>query len=513
MKIIGLDVGTKRIGVARADSSVKIAIPMETVEVDGTEFEKIKRLARLQGTNFFVIGLPRNLQGEETAQSRYSRDFAKRLKKELPEAKIAFQDESLTSVEAKNNLKNRKMLKKGDIDTEAATLILQDFIENYPKNDKNFKEESKIDNMDSDKKNSKHRHTTLVLLAIFIIAGFFGALIMFIYNGSLSAISQVDCTDVAYLDDDVCKYQEVIISEGMSTSDIADTLKEKELIQNPLTFQIYTKLNDYSDKMMAGKYEFNKTMSVQKIVSKIVNGETVDNTFRITTLPGGTLEDFKEDLLSCGFTKTEIDDALLSVQNHPLLATKPTDSSLEGYIFGETIEFDEDATAESIVVAFLDEFYDVVLENNLEEKFAAHNLTLHDGIILASIVQRESKTSDMKKVASVFYNRLTEGMNLGSDVTASYAADLVDPDREVLTDNIAVLTIDSCYNTRINAGLPCGPISNPGIDALLAVAEPEETPYLYFLTGDDGVMYYGITESDHQTNIETHCQEFCNIQL
>ena len=93
MKIIGLDVGTKRIGVARADSSVKIAIPMETVEVDGTEFEKIKRLARLQGTNFFVIGLPRNLQGEETAQSRYSRDFAKRLKKELPEAKIAFQDE------------------------------------------------------------------------------------------------------------------------------------------------------------------------------------------------------------------------------------------------------------------------------------------------------------------------------------------------------------------------------------------------------------------------------------
>ncbi len=513
MKIIGLDVGTKRIGVARADSSVKIAIPVETIEVDGTEFEKIKRFSRIQGTSFFVIGLPRNLQGEETAQSRYSRDFAKKLKKELPEAKIAFQDESLTSVEAENNLKNRKSLKKGDIDTEAATLILQDFIENFPKNEKNFKEESKIDSMDSDKKNSKHRHTTLVLLVIFIFAGFFGALIMFIYNGSLSAISQVDCGDTAFLNDEACKYQEIVVDEGMTAADIASVLKEKELIQNELAFQIYAKLNGYTDKMMAGKYEFNKTMSVQKIVSKIVNGETVDNTFRITTLPGGTLADFRENLLSLGFTGTEIDKAFLSVQNHPLLATKPAEASLEGYIYGETIEFDEDATVESILLAFLDEFYDVVLENNLEEKFAAHNLSLHEGIIFASVVQKESKPEDMKIVAGVFYNRLIEGMNMGSDVTASYAADLIDPNREVLTDNVAVLANESCYNTRINAGLPCGPISNPGIDALLAVAEPEKTPYLYFLTGDDGMMYYGITESDHQMNIETHCQEFCNIQL
>lgn len=513
MKILGLDVGTKRIGVARVDSSVKIAIPVGTIEANGTEFEKIKRLSRVYGAENFVIGLPRNLQGEETAQSRYTRDFAKKLKNELPEAKIAFQDESLTSVEAEKNLKNRKNLKKGDIDTEAATLILQDFIDNYPKNNNNFKEEKKVDDMQTDKKNSKHSHTALIILAIFLTAGLFGALITFIYNGSLSAVSQINCGDSAFYDHEACKLREIIISEGMTTAEIADTLKEKELIQNPFTFQIYTKLNNLSDKLKAGRYGFDQTMSVQKIVSKIVDGETIDNTFRITTFPGGTLADFRETLKKRGFKESEIDEAFLSVQNHPVLATKPPEASLEGYIFGETIEFAEDATVEDITIAFLDELNNAVVEYNLEEKFAAHGLSLHQGIILASVVQRESKTPDMKNVASVFYNRLVEGMTLGSDVTASYAADQVDPNREVLTDNIAVLTLDSCYNTRINAGLPCGPISNPGIDALLAVAEPAETPYLYFLTGDDGMMYYGITESDHQSNIDTYCQEFCNTQL
>jgi len=104
-------------------------------------------------------------------------------------------------------------------------------------------------------------------------------------------------------------------------------------------------------------------------------------------------------------------------------------------------------------------------------------------------------------------------MALGSDVTVSYALDTVDPDRQSHPDNAAALTVNSCYNTRVNAGLPCGPISNPGLSALLAVAEPADTSYLYFLTGDDGLMYYSYTESEHNQNIYSHCQELCNIQL
>ena len=130
MKLIALDVGTKRIGVAKADSKVRIAIPYSAVEVDGTEFQKIASLARAWDIDSFVIGLPRNSQGQETEQSRYVRQFARDLKKSIPSAKICFQDESLTSVEAEKRLKNRKKgYKKGDIDSEAAAIILQDFIE------------------------------------------------------------------------------------------------------------------------------------------------------------------------------------------------------------------------------------------------------------------------------------------------------------------------------------------------------------------------------------------------
>ena len=132
MRIIGLDVGEKRIGVARVDSGTRIAIPIGFVEVNGTEWEEITKIAKINGTLFFVLGLPRSNEGNETAQSLYVRNFAKTLVEKIPGAKIRFQDESLTSVEAEERLKSRrKVYAKGEIDAEAASIILQDFIEGF----------------------------------------------------------------------------------------------------------------------------------------------------------------------------------------------------------------------------------------------------------------------------------------------------------------------------------------------------------------------------------------------
>ena len=138
MKLIGLDVGEKRIGVAKCDTSVRIAIPQNTIDVDGTEFQQIAKLASLIGTDYFVLGLPRSNDGRETAQSEYVKQFARNLKKHIPSAKIQFQDESLTSVEAEARLKSKKsyrktgkLFKKGEVDSEAATIILQDFLEGF----------------------------------------------------------------------------------------------------------------------------------------------------------------------------------------------------------------------------------------------------------------------------------------------------------------------------------------------------------------------------------------------
>ena len=119
----------------------------------------------------------------------------------------------------------------------------------------------------------------------------------------------------------------------------------------------------------------------------------------------------------------------------------------------------------------------------------------------------------MTTVVQVFLKRLSSGIALGSDVTVSYALDTVDPDRKTYTNNQAALSVDSCYNTRKYAGLPCGAISNPGLSALLAIAEPSDTAYLYFLTGDDGMMYYSYTEAEHNQKIRTYCKNLCSVSL
>ena len=108
MRVLGLDVGEKRIGVAKVDSDTRIAVPIGFIPVDGSEWQEIGRYLRLNGTSFVVIGLPRSNEGNETAQSVYVRNFAKNLVEKMPEVKIRFQDESLTSVVAEERLKSRK---------------------------------------------------------------------------------------------------------------------------------------------------------------------------------------------------------------------------------------------------------------------------------------------------------------------------------------------------------------------------------------------------------------------
>lgn len=129
--LLALDVGEKRIGVAIADSSVRIAIAYDTFEVDGQEVARIAELIDTEHVDTVVVGYPRNQSGEPTAQTAYAEAFAEKLEDIAPE--IVFQDESLTSVKAEELLKaQKKQYEKGDIDALAASLILQDYLEvNY----------------------------------------------------------------------------------------------------------------------------------------------------------------------------------------------------------------------------------------------------------------------------------------------------------------------------------------------------------------------------------------------
>ncbi|HET6746992.1 MAG TPA: Holliday junction resolvase RuvX [Candidatus Saccharimonadales bacterium] len=127
---LALDVGEKRIGVAVGDTMVKISVPLDTVEVDGNEVEKIARHIVRENPNAVVVGYPRNQSGEPTAQTTFVEAFAAKIKDIAPE--IIFQDESLTSVLAENRLKSYgKPYTKADIDAQAAALILQDYLEQH----------------------------------------------------------------------------------------------------------------------------------------------------------------------------------------------------------------------------------------------------------------------------------------------------------------------------------------------------------------------------------------------
>jgi UPF0755 protein len=209
-------------------------------------------------------------------------------------------------------------------------------------------------------------------------------------------------------------------------------------------------------------------------------------------------------LKRAGYSDIEVATAFSRYyDNEMLFVDKPADADLEGYIFGETYQFNDGVAADKVIERALDELYLEIVDNNLIEKFASHGLNLYQGITLASIVEREvNNEQDQKNVAQVFYNRLSWGMTLGSDVTYQYAADKLGIARDV--------NLDSPYNTRIYSGLPPGPICSPGLSALIAVAEPTSNDYLYFLSGDDDTTYFAADEYGHNMNIANHCIVKCS---
>lgn len=300
----------------------------------------------------------------------------------------------------------------------------------------------------------------------------------------------------------------VRIEEGSTPEQIGNTLEENGVIRSATAFDIYTRLQGVRSSLQAGQYLLRPNESTQEIVRHLVEGRV--DTFTITFLPGATLSENRTILLEAGFTEQEVDEALEATYEHPLLAGKPADTDLEGYIYGETYTFDSSVTVPEIITHSFDEFYSEVETRNIVSLLEAQGMDLYEGITLASIVQREvtapdaaTMTEDQQIVAQIFYTRLAEDTTLGSDVTYQYIADKLGLERDP--------DLDSPYNTRRYPGLPPGPIATPGVGALEAVAKPADTDYYFFISGDDDQTYFARTNEEHEANIEQHCQEKCQI--
>lgn len=293
----------------------------------------------------------------------------------------------------------------------------------------------------------------------------------------------------------------VEIPLGSSVDFIANLLKEKDVIRSTQAFKIYVRSNEKADALKFGVYDFDSSQTVPEIVEILASGQEASELFTIA--PGLRLDQVRARFIKAGFTEAETDAALEPTQyeDHPALVSKPRGDSLEGYLYPESFQRTSATTAKQLVGLSLDEMAKRLTPARIEA-FSRHGLSPHEAIIVASIIEEEVHLAeDRRVVGQIFLKRLDEGIQLGSDVTYEYAA--------VVNGGIAWPGLEDPYNTRLYTGLPPGPIANFDDTALEAVANPTETDYLFFLSGDDDKTYYGKTLAEHDQNIRDHCQKKC----
>jgi UPF0755 protein len=292
------------------------------------------------------------------------------------------------------------------------------------------------------------------------------------------------------------------VATGSSLHEIATDLKRADLIRNSQAFETYVRGRQLYAKMQAGTYALSQSMSAPQIVDKIVKGE-VSKSY-LTILPAKTIKQIRQTFKQAGYSDAELDVAFdpSTYPDEPVLASLPAGASLEGFLYPDSFQKETDTPAQTIIKESLEEMQKQ-LTPDIISGFSAQGLNTFQGITMASIVYQESGNPTYEPtVAQVFLSRLQQGMMLGSDVTAFYAASLAGQGQS--------LGVDSPYNTRLRTGLPPGPIGNMTADALKAVAHPSNTDYLFFVAGDNGVIHFSHTEAEHEQAVKQYCTKQCS---
>lgn len=286
---------------------------------------------------------------------------------------------------------------------------------------------------------------------------------------------------------------EVEIASGSSTAAIAEKLASAGVVENALMFRLQSRLTESDGLLRAGVYTFSTGMPYDLVLEKLKIGP--DIVFYDVPIPEG----FTARQIAERFTaRAQIPEAeLLALvtggagefaADHPYLENAYGDS-LEGFLFPATYRVKEGTSARDVVEMMLDKFDSVIA--GIDMSYAkSKNLDLRDVVIIASILERESKIQkEFPLVSSVIYNRLAKPMRLQLCATVLYKL----PEGTTKLTN-ADTKLDSPYNTYIHDGLPVGPISNPGLAALTAAAAPAKTDYYYYvLTGKDGSQTFAST--------------------
>ena len=275
----------------------------------------------------------------------------------------------------------------------------------------------------------------------------------------------------------------VVVPKGASLKTVAEELSRAGVIDKPWLFRIMARINGLAKHLKAGEYQFMPGISLQAAMDKIARGEVF---FRRITIPEG-------------LTSGQI---MYLIANYPDLEGEIDLDVKEGELLPETYSFELGASRNSIILQAR-----AAMQKALEEVWASRDSSLplkdvNELLTLASIIEKETGVPEERPlVASVFLNRLKKGMRLQTDPTVIYA---ITEGETSFGRSLkrADLKIDSPYNTYLNYGLPPGPICNPGREALMAAARPQQSDYLYFVADGKGGHRFARILNEHNLNVK-----------
>jgi UPF0755 protein len=298
----------------------------------------------------------------------------------------------------------------------------------------------------------------------------------------------------------------VEVVEGEDAEEIGRKLEAEGVIESGRRFQVLTALMGLGNQLAAGQYQFEQGEATLTVIQRISQGVT--SPLVVTVREGLRQEEIAELLEQREvLPAAEFLRALGESYTSSFLAEVPAGAGLEGYLFPATYGFSRDTPGHDAVQQFVTAFDQRYRESMLPLLPQPDGLTFHESVTLASIVEREARVPEERPViASVFLNRLEQGLPLQADPTVQYAI-ASDPAsvaqygwwKSGLT--LADLAFDSPYNTYENIGLPPGPIANPGLDSVLAVLQPAETDFLFFVARPDGSHVFAQTLEEHRQNV------------
>lgn len=340
---------------------------------------------------------------------------------------------------------------------------------------------------------------------------------VFVYSYIDSALKPVNANDTEYVT--------LEIPAGSSAKEIGSILEKKGLIKSGQVFNYYSKFKSYAN-FQSGYYNLQKSMDLDTIAKALQKGGTdtpqPPTLGKVVVPEGYTLNQIAEAVEKSGNKKVSIsakdflskvqDESFISkmVAKYPkLLSGLPAKDSgvkyrLEGYLFPATYNYTSDTTAETLIDQML-----ATMDSKLStyyEVLESKNLTVNDVLTLASLVEKEGSTDeDRKNIASVFYNRLNQGMPLQSNIAILYAEGKLGKKTTLAEDAAIDTNIDSAFNVYKNPGLMPGPVDSPSLSAIEATVNPNKTDYLYFVANTEtGTVYFATTYEEHAKNVEEH---------